>query len=345
MRPPGALLACPACGGTLAGDWRCDACGERYRQARGVARLRLGGDPRTDAVRRFYEHAPFPGYPPRDSLTSLRARAERSRFAQLLDRAIPGDARILEIGCGTGQMSLYLARADRQVVGADLTLASLELGAAAAQRFAVDRVQFVETDLHRPGLRRGAFDVVYCSGVLHHTPDPRAAFARVVPLAKPGGMIVVGLYNAVARIPLRLRRAVSRITRRRWIPFDPVLADRQGEPERREAWLRDQYLHPEEHRHTHGEVLRWFAENEVAYVRAFPSALVDDDSEDLFAPAADAWGLEAWLAQLGWMRTLGPEGGLFVMVGQAPPAAAATARPSLAPHPVRAQAAPAGASP
>src|SRR5258708_11355682 len=111
-----------------------------------------------------------------------------------------------------GQMSLYLARADRIVIGADLTRASLLLGASAARRFGLDRVQFVETDLRRPGLRAGAFDVVYSSGVLHHTPDPRASFARIVQLARPGGMIVVGLYNAFARIPLRLRRLVARLS-------------------------------------------------------------------------------------------------------------------------------------
>ena len=49
-------------------------------------------DARTDVVRRFYEEAPFPGYPPRDSLSALRLRAERSAFAALLDRAIAGDA-------------------------------------------------------------------------------------------------------------------------------------------------------------------------------------------------------------------------------------------------------------
>ena len=201
------LLACPACGGALAADWSCRGCGARYEAPDGIPNLRLGSDARTDVVRRFYEHAPFPGYPPRDSLASLRARAERSEFARLLDQAIPGDARILEIGCGTGQMSLYLARADRVVIGADLTRASLLLGAAAARRFGLDRVQFVETDLQRPGLRAGAFDVVYSSGVLHHTPDPRASFARIAQLARPGGMIVLGLYNAFARIPLRLRRA------------------------------------------------------------------------------------------------------------------------------------------
>src|SRR5438477_10164261 len=131
-------------------------------------------DSRTEAVRRFYQQAPFPGYPPRDSLQALRRRAERSEFARLIDRAIPGDARIVEIGCGTGQMSLYLARADRVVIGADLTRASLTLAAAAARRFGLDQVQFIETDLHNPGLRAGAFDVVYSSGVLHHAPDPSA---------------------------------------------------------------------------------------------------------------------------------------------------------------------------
>ena len=194
------LLACPACGGALAADWTCRACGARYGETDGVVDLRLPADARTEAVRDFYGHAPFPGYPPRDSLDGLRARAERSPFARLLDRAIPGDARIVEVGCGTGQMSLYLARA--------------------------------------------------------------------------------------------------------------------AEPDRHAAWLRDQYQHPEEHRHTHAEVLGWFAENAVDYVRAYPSTLIDDEPDDLFDPAADNWGFEAWLSQVGWIKTLGPEGGLFVMVGR-----------------------------
>src|SRR5258706_7906589 len=158
-------------------------------------------DRRTEAVRRFYERAPFPGYPRRDSLQALRARAGRSAFARLLDRAIPGDATIADIGCGTGQMALYLARADRIVIGADMTRASLRLGAAAARRFGLDGVTFVETDLRKPGLRPGAFDVVYCSGVIHHTPHPRSSFASLVSLARPGGMIVLGVYNTFARAP------------------------------------------------------------------------------------------------------------------------------------------------
>jgi len=50
-------------------------------------------------------------------------------------------------------MSLYLARADRVIVAADLARASLALGAEAARRYGIDSVHFIETDLHRPGLR------------------------------------------------------------------------------------------------------------------------------------------------------------------------------------------------
>jgi len=273
-------------------------------------------DERTDAVRRFYDAAPFPGYPPRDNLQALRARADRNPFVRLLDEAIAADARIVEVGCGTGQMCLYLARADRLVVGLDLSRAALRLGAEAARRFGLERVRFVESDLRDSGVQPGSFDVVYSSGVLHHTPDPRASFARLARLARPGGAIVLGVYNAFARVPTRLRRATARLTGFRLVPFDPVLRDRAAEPARREAWLRDQYRHPEEHVHTLAEVQAWFAENGVEYLRAYPSAVLDDEPDRLFSPAPDNWRLEGWLAQLGWMRTLGREGGLFFTIGR-----------------------------
>ena len=95
-----------------------------------------------------------------------------------------------------------------------------------------------------------------------------------------------------------------------------MLRDRQSEPARRDAWLRDQYQHPEEHRHTLAEVQGWFGENGVDYVRAYPSALVGGDHAELFEPAGDNWRLEGWLAQLGWIRALGHEGGLFVTIGR-----------------------------
>jgi SAM-dependent methyltransferase len=317
------LLACPRCAAavapTAADSLGCAGCRSSFPVERGIAALRTDADARTDAVRAFYTESPFPGYPPDDTFAGLRARGARSEFARLLDGAIPPDARVLEVGCGTGQTSLYLATGRRTVVASDTTRASLELGARAAERYGAKRVLFVETDLHAPGLARGAFDVVYTSGVLHHTPDPRAAFASIARLVRPGGFVVVGLYNAYARLPHRLRRALARMTGLRFVPFDPVLRSREAEPERRRAWLRDQYMHPEEHRHTVAEVKRWLRACDFEYVRSYPDTLLGAAplrEDQLFAAAEDDWSFENTVAQMTWAFTLAHEGGLWVTVGR-----------------------------
>ena len=310
------LLACPSCRSPLR-DLACPSCRARYDAPNGIPRLRGPIDARSEAVRQFYASSPFPGYAPGESLSSLRARAGRSDFARLLNEAIAPDALVLEMGCGTGQMSLFLASADRRVIAADLSRPSLELGADAARRFGLDQVLFVETDLQMPGVRAAAFDVVYCSGVLHHTPDPRRSFAATSRLVRPGGFLVVGLYNAFARIPHGVRRTLARLTGIDPTALDPVLQERQTQPGRREAWLRDQYHHPEEHWHTLAEVRRWFRENDIAYLRSYPAAMLSAPTgEHLFSPIDDAWWVEELLMQASWTMKLSHEGGLFVVIGR-----------------------------
>jgi len=69
--------------------------------------------------------------------------------------------------------------------------------------------------------------------------------------------------------------------------------------------------------HTLAEVQGWFAENGVEYLRrAYPSAMLCEDSEEFFTTAADNWRLEGWLAQLGWIGDSWARGGLFVTVGR-----------------------------
>ena len=70
------LLACPACGGALtelagAAALGCAGCPARYAIRDGIAELRGDEAAITATVRRFYTAAPFPGYPPRDSLAAL----------------------------------------------------------------------------------------------------------------------------------------------------------------------------------------------------------------------------------------------------------------------------------
>ena len=97
-----------------------------------------------------------------------------------------------------------------------------------------------------------------------------------------------------------------------------MLRERNAEPARRNAWLRDQYRHPEEHSHSVARVRKWFAENSIDYVSTYPSTFIGHEPEDLFAPVEDEWAPETVMSQIAWMRSLGGEGGLFVIVGRRP---------------------------
>ena len=79
-------------------------------------------------MKSFYETNPFPNYDDLDSRESLASKARRGVFARLLDEQIPADSLVLEVGCGTGQLTNFLGMAwNRTVFGSDLCLNSLRL--------------------------------------------------------------------------------------------------------------------------------------------------------------------------------------------------------------------------
>ncbi len=139
---------------------------------------------------------------------------------------------MLEVGCGTGQLTNFLGISCRRVIGADLCLNSLRLGERFRREHDLDRVQFVQMNLFRPCFKPEQFDVILCNGVLHHTSDPYGGFRGLLPLLKPGGHIVIGLYNRYGRLMTDTRRRIFRLTRQPRQVDRPDLARRP--PQRRQ---------------------------------------------------------------------------------------------------------------
>lgn len=129
---------------------------------------------------------------------------------------VPEDVKgklVLDAGVGSGRFSEVLATWGAKVYGIDLSRA-VEAAAANLARF--PDATIAQADIGQPPFADGTFDFVVSIGVLHHTPDTRRHFERLVRLLKPGGTICIWVYPADPDYVKRLA----------WHPFVKALPSR-----------------------------------------------------------------------------------------------------------------------
>ena len=143
----------------------------------------------TDDVRAFgdAEAARFDEEPDH----GLRDPAVRAAWGRLLREHLPEPpSDVLDLGCGTGSLTVLLAESGHRVHGVDL--APNMVAAARAKIAAAGVTASVEVgDAADPPGRPGAYDVVLTRHVLWALPDPAAALARWVRLLRAGGRLLL----------------------------------------------------------------------------------------------------------------------------------------------------------
>jgi SAM-dependent methyltransferase len=324
------LFRCPGCRGKLAlgaGRMTCLGCGHAFEIEDDIPMLfwptepdGAGGDI-TSIVKEFYEETPFPDYNDFDSVASLVQRAREGVFARMLDEQLPTGTRVIECGCGTGQLSNFLSIANRQVFAADMCMNSLRLGRQFARAHQLKRVQFVQMNLFRPAFEPESFDLVISNGVLLTTPDPFEGFRSIATLVRPGGHILIGLYHRYGRLITDFRRLVFRLTGDRFLSLDPNLRNADLSSARKRAWFADQYKHPHETKHTIGVTLEWLERTGLQFVRSIPRSKPlrpFSESENLFEPEQPGNALERLVVELGMIFQGSREGGFFTIIARKP---------------------------
>jgi 2-polyprenyl-3-methyl-5-hydroxy-6-metoxy-1,4-benzoquinol methylase len=184
---------------------RCQCCGLR----------RLHPRPRSDAIGRYYA-ADYSAYAGRtrsrrkqlvwDALRDASSRpgttpwgrlgrvAARAIARRKLDTLVGVDhsPRVLDFGCGFGDLLIYLKSRGCSVRGVDFD----ERAAQAAASYGVDVHVGALDELPEP---HGTFDDMVMSHSLEHVHDPRATLSAAARFVRPGGRLHIAVPNGAAR--------------------------------------------------------------------------------------------------------------------------------------------------
>jgi SAM-dependent methyltransferase len=129
------------------------------------------------------------------------------RIAADIATVAPAGARVLEVGCGPGRLSLRLARSHGfDVTGLDLDPAMIERARANAGREGdgARRPSFVVGDVTELTFPDETFDLVVSTLSMHHWADPAAGLAEIARVLRPGGRAFVWDFRSGA-VPLHPR--------------------------------------------------------------------------------------------------------------------------------------------
>jgi len=321
------LMICPSCKGPLQikKNINCEYCKIQFDLENNIPLMFFDNNWDSDKkdvtfdIKNFYEETPFPDYEDIDSISVLVNKSEKGFYSKFLNEQIPFSAKIIEVGCGTGQLTNFLSIASRQVVGVDMCLNSLKLAENFRKKNGLKNASFFQMNLFKPIFPEKTFDLVICQGVLHHTSNPYLGFQSIERLLKPGGYIIIGLYNWYGRLITDFRRILFNITGDRFKSLDPRLRSKDRGVAKRDSWFNDQYKHPHESKHTIGEVLKWFDENNFSFINGIPKikpfSPISID-EKLFKPNPRGKFYHHFISQLGTVIPGYKEGGLFIMIGR-----------------------------
>lgn len=188
-------------------------------------------------IRRRYQDRPFAQQylrayegPLRPSTLAagIIARRERRCVARALSACQPPPAVLLDMPCGTGKLAPVLPSMATHVVGADLSIAMMELARAAYQ--SSHFCGFVCGSAERLPFRTAAFDTVVCLRFMHLVPPAarREILQELARVTTRRVIISFGIGTRFQLLRLKLRRAIVRGTP---APYPARFADLQNEIE------------------------------------------------------------------------------------------------------------------
>lgn len=163
-------------------------------------------------VRCQYEENPYPKWSRVDFVESFSLEMLLNETFPFLKCKLPEFPKILVAGCGTGKQAIETAiRYKNCIVTAfDLSLASLSYAKMKAEEIGLSNIQFFQGDILEIDEMKESFDLIECSGVLHHMKEPAEGLRLLKNLLKENGFMFLGLYSEIARRNIAIAREFVR---------------------------------------------------------------------------------------------------------------------------------------
>jgi 2-polyprenyl-6-hydroxyphenyl methylase/3-demethylubiquinone-9 3-methyltransferase len=127
----------------------------------------------------------------------------RTKF--IMEKLTVQNPKILDVGCGGGILSEALAKSGAQVVGSDLSQASLEVAKRHAEQQGLKIEYLYESAENIAQKNPGSFDAITCMEMLEHVPEPAKVIAACAQALKPGGH---AFFSTINRTPKALLFAI-----------------------------------------------------------------------------------------------------------------------------------------
>jgi len=185
-----------------------------------------------------------------------------------------GQKKILDAGCGTGEKSVFFAKNGAKVTAIDFTEKQLVVAKDYAKRAEVsNKIIFKQKDIVNSNLKGlNKFNIIVCTGVLHHTEDAYKGFINLISVLEKNGIIIIALYHKYARWKFRLIRFLLHLFVSKdfnkldlWFEKNNFFARLLKKAPNNSVY--DRYLVPFESYHTLREVKGWFKKNNLKFIK------------------------------------------------------------------------------
>jgi SAM-dependent methyltransferase len=192
----------------------------------------------------------------------------------------PENLDILIAGCGANQAAYFaLTNPDARVVGVDVSQASLAHQNHLKTKHNLNNLQLNHLSLYNLASLGSTFDLIVCTGVLHHLPDPAAGLRQLRDVLRPHGVMSLMVYGYYPRTGVYMLQEAFRLlglqqnaagvemikhtlTR---IPTWHNLNSYRAPDLRYDAGLVDTFLHPQDRAYTVLDVLRLVEEGGLQF--------------------------------------------------------------------------------